>query len=164
MADRHRQIALRYLARNGRQYLEEIPESFLIVWTESDFWPSTLTRWAHQDTQDAGRLDLRAHRKGSPRFGQSTYFPDLVRQVDRLVWCLIGLPMALLAALFLPRHQRRWGVLYLTILPYLAIPFIAFSFSRYRVPAAPMVFLLAGQAWIACWDRRTRFRPEGPNP
>ena len=89
---------------------------------------------------------------GSPPFGRFTYFPDLVRYADRLVWGLIGLPMGILAVLFLPRADRRWAVIYLTLLPYLAIPFLAPPFSRYRLPATPLVFLLARQSLTACWD------------
>lgn len=159
MADRHRALAFRYLAEHWREYLAEIPEYFEIVWTDNDFWPSTTTSWTRTDPPGRARLDVQAHLNGSPPFGRSTYFPDLVRQVDRLVWCLIGLPMGALAVLFLPRTHRRWSVLYLALVPYLAIPFLAYPFSRYRLPAAPLVFVLAGQALTACWDCRTRSRP-----
>jgi len=66
--------------------------------------------------------------------------------------------MGILAALFLPRADRRWGVLYLALLPYLAIPFLASPFSRYRLPATPLIFLLAGQALTSCWECRRRRR------
>ena len=88
---------------------------------------------------------------------------DLVRYADRLIWCLIGLPMGALAAWFLPRSDRRWTVLYLAIIPYLVIPFIAPAFPRYRLPAAPIVFVLAGQALACCWECRAR-RPEASAP
>jgi hypothetical protein len=113
-----------------------------------------------QPTRTA-RVDMQAHLKGSPLFGRFTYFPDLVRYVDRVVWCLVGLPMGILAALFLPRADRRWVVLYLALLPYLAIPFLASPFSRYRLPATPLVFLLAGQSPVSCWECHRRHRAVG---
>jgi 4-amino-4-deoxy-L-arabinose transferase-like glycosyltransferase len=152
MADRHRSMAIQYLALHWRDYLAEIPEFFEIIWTDNDFWPSTSTYWLQNPGQP--RADIQAHMTGSPPFGRSSYFPDLVRHVDRLVWCLIGLPMGILAVLFLPRTHRRWSVLYLAILPYLVVPFIAYAFSRYRLPAVPLFFLLAGQTLTTCWECR----------
>jgi hypothetical protein len=153
MAERHRTVAIDYLSRHWREYLAEIPEFFEIIWTDNDFWPSTSTYWVQNPGQP--RADIQAHQTGSPPFGRSTYFPDLVRHVDRLVWCLIGLPMGLLAVLFLPRNHRRWSIIYLAIVPYLVIPFIAYAFSRYRLPAVPLFFLLAGQTLSVCWERRS---------
>jgi 4-amino-4-deoxy-L-arabinose transferase-like glycosyltransferase len=156
MAERHRKDAFRYLSEHLGEYLAEIPEFFEIIWTDNDFWPSTSTMWVPERAPGRARIDIQAHLKGSPPFGRVSYFPDLVRNVDRLVWCLIGLPMGALAVLFLPRSDRRWSVLYLALVPYLVIPFIAYAFSRYRLPAAPLVFILAGRALAACWDRRSR--------
>jgi hypothetical protein len=169
MSDRYRTRSWRYLQRHWREYLEEIPEFFEVIWTENYFWPYTTNFWAPDRPPGEARLDIQAHMKGSPPVGHLTYFPDLVRYVDRFVWCLIGLPMGLLAVLFLPRTDRRWTVIYLTLLPYLAIPFLASPFSRYRLPATPLVFLLAGQSLTACWEcrrgrRRDSHSSSGPDP
>jgi hypothetical protein len=77
---------------------------------------------------------------------------------DRLVWCLIGVPMGILAMLFVPRRHRRWVPIFLALVPYVVIPFIASAFPRYRIPAVPLVFVLAGQSLVACWDCRS-WRP-----
>jgi 4-amino-4-deoxy-L-arabinose transferase-like glycosyltransferase len=162
LSDQHRARSWRYLERHWREYLAEIPEFFEVIWTENYFWPYTSTFWVPDRPPGEARLDIQGHMKGSPPFGRFTYFPDLVRYVDRLVWCLIGLPMGILAVLFLPRADRRWAVIYLTLLPYLAIPFLASPFSRYRLPATPLIFLLAGQSLTACWECRQWRRRESP--
>lgn len=153
LADYYRARVLRYLSLHWRDYLAEIPEFFEVIWTDNHFWPSTSCYWTPDEKppRRQARVDMQAHMKGSPLFARWTYFPDLVRYNDRVVWCLVGLPMGLLAVLFLPRANRRWVVLYLTLIPYLAIPFLASPFSRYRLPAAPLVFLLAGQSLWSCW-------------
>jgi 4-amino-4-deoxy-L-arabinose transferase-like glycosyltransferase len=156
MADRHRTISLNYLRRHWGTYLAEIPEFFEIIWTNNDFWPGTVTAWERTPDSGKARIDIHVHSRGSPPFGQATYFPDLIRYVDRLVWGLIGLPMGLMAMVFLPRGHRRWTPLYLALVPYIVIPFIASAFPRYRMPAVPLVFVLAGQSLVACWDHRSR--------
>jgi hypothetical protein len=117
MSDRYLARSWRYLKGHWREYLEEIPEFFEVIWTENYFWPYTSNFWAPDRPSGEARLDIQAHMKGSPLVGHLTYFPDLVRYVDRFVWCLIGLPMGLLAVWFLPRADRRWTVIYLTLLP-----------------------------------------------
>ena len=146
--------AFRYLRRNWETYLAEIPEFFEIIWTDNDFWPGTFRMWRTIPDSGEGRVDLQAFPRGSPPFGRATYFPDLIRYSDRLVWCLIGLPMGLLAVVFLPRQHRRWASVYMALVPYLVIPFIASAFPRYRIPAVPLVFVLAGQSVVACWECR----------
>ena len=69
--------------------------------------------------------------------------------------------MGILAALFLPRADRRWSVLYLALLPYLAIPFLASPFSRYRLPATPLMLIrLFDGYWISKdWESYDRISP-----
>lgn len=162
MAGLHRNRAWRFLAEHGGEYLAAIPECFEQIWTGNDFWPSALTHWDNRPGATEGRLVMTSFRRGSPRFGQITYFPDLVRYSDRLLWCLLGLPFAVLACWFPSATHRRWLVLHLAVIPYLAIPFLAYPFPRYRVPAAPLVFLLAASALLACWDRRVSLRARPP--
>jgi hypothetical protein len=158
MAERHLDLSLRWLKLNWGTYLSEIPECFQIIWTGDDFWPSTSTAWSRTRDPAMARVEVYTRSPGSPPFGRATYFPDLIRYVDRLVWCLIGLPMGLLAVCFLPRRHRRWAPFYLALVPWVLIPFIAFAMPRYRMPAIPLVFVLSGQSLVACWDHR-RSRP-----
>jgi len=160
MAERHRALSFQYLRRHWTTYLAELPKFFAIIWTDNDFWPGTFTTWSRTPDAGAARMDLHIHSRGSPPFGRATYFPDLIRHADRLIWGTVGLPTGILAALFLPGRHRRWLVLYLALVPYLVIPFIASAFPRFRMPAVPLVFVLAGQALVACWDCRSR-RPGG---
>ena len=155
MAELHRSRALRYLWSNWTTYLAEIPEFFEIIWTGNEFWPSTFSNWSKSPDSNRARMEIHISPRGSPPFGRATYFPDLIRYVDRLVWCLIGLPMGIVAVLFLPRTHRRWSPIYLALVPYVVIPFIASAFPRYRIPAVPLVFVLAGQTLVACWDCRS---------
>jgi hypothetical protein len=155
MAERHKSIALRYLWFNWRTYLAEIPEFFEIIWTGNEFWPGTFSTWSKTPDSGEARMDIQIRSRGSPPFGRATYFPDLIRYADRLVWCLIGLPMGILAVLFLTRGHLRWAPIYLALVPYVVIPFIASAFPRYRIPAVPLVFVLAGQTLVACWDCRS---------
>src|SRR5262249_27262641 len=97
LSDRHREESLRYLALHWRDYLAEIPEFFEVIWTDNHFWPSTTTMWVPDRPPGQARLDIQVHLNGSPLFARWTYFPDLVRYVDRLIWCLVGLPMGILA-------------------------------------------------------------------
>ena len=155
MAELHRSRALRYLWSNWTTYLAEIPEFFEIIWTGNEFWPSTFSNWSKSPDSNRAHMEIHISPRGSPPFGRATYFPDLIRYADRLVWCLIGLPMGIVAVLFLPRAHRRWSPIYLALVPYVVIPFIASAFPRYRIPAVPLVFVLAGQTLVACWDCRS---------
>jgi 4-amino-4-deoxy-L-arabinose transferase-like glycosyltransferase len=150
MADMHWTRSMRYLANHWDTYVAEIPEFFEIIWTDDDFWPGTFRTFRRTPDSGRARMDVRIYPRGSPPFGQATYFPDLVRYSDRLVWCLIGLPMGLLALLLRPRDDRRWTVAALAVVPYLVIPFIASAFPRYRIPAVPLVFVLAGHSFVTC--------------
>jgi 4-amino-4-deoxy-L-arabinose transferase-like glycosyltransferase len=154
MAELHRARSLDYLRRHWGTYLAEIPEFFEIIWTGNDFWPGTFRSWWKTPDSGRARMDVQIFPRGSPPFGRATYFPDLVRHVDRLVWCVIGLPMGLLAALLLPAQHRRWVPLYFALVPYVVIPFIASAFPRYRIPMVPLIFILAGQALVVCWESR----------
>jgi 4-amino-4-deoxy-L-arabinose transferase-like glycosyltransferase len=159
MADRHKARIALYLADNWLQYLAEIPEFFESIWLSDEFWPATTTLMRYERIYDVSRpsriKSLIDMTKGPPA-ASMTHFPDLTRYVDRIVWLLIGLPMGLLAALFLPRRDRRWLVLYLALLPYVIIPFIAPPFGRYRMPAVPLIFVLAGHSLTVCWACRSR--------
>jgi 4-amino-4-deoxy-L-arabinose transferase-like glycosyltransferase len=156
LADRHRRVIDTYFAEHWRDYLAEIPEFFQVIWTDSAFWPSTSTYWIQNPPPARSRMAIQVFRDGSPSFGRLDYFPDLLRYNDRLVWGLLGLPAGLLAVLFLPRGDRRWSVLYLALIPYLLVPFLASAFSRFRLPATPLLFILAAQALVASWDSRSR--------
>jgi hypothetical protein len=156
MAELHRARCMSYLEEHWKTYLAEIPEFFAIIWMDDDFWPATTRDFAKTPDAAQVRLDYRVHPFGSPPFGRATFFPDLVRYSDRLVWCLLGLPMGLLAMWFLPRQHHRWNVVYLALVPYLVIPFIASAFPRYRMPAVPLMFVLAGQPLAVCWQVRRR--------
>jgi 4-amino-4-deoxy-L-arabinose transferase-like glycosyltransferase len=156
MAELHRARCISYLENHWRTYLAEIPEFFAIIWMDDNFWPATGRTFSNTTDAAEASLDSRIHPWGSPPFGRATYFPDLVRYSDRLVWCLLGLPMGLLAVLFLPCGHRRWNAVYLALVPYVVIPFIASAFPRYRMPAVPLVFVLAGQPLAACWKVRRR--------
>jgi 4-amino-4-deoxy-L-arabinose transferase-like glycosyltransferase len=159
-ADIYKQRSLEYLRRHWHTYLAEIPEYFHAIWLGSDFWPNATTYWLYTDALDRSQPPRRIRRvvdePAGPPFGRMTHFPDLVRYGDAIVWLLIGLPLGLLAAFFLPHENRRWIFLYLTLAPYVLIPFLAPPFPRYRIPAVPLLFVLAGQTVCVLWQCRRR--------
>jgi 4-amino-4-deoxy-L-arabinose transferase-like glycosyltransferase len=156
-----------YLQRHWQTYLAEIPEYFHAIWLGSDFWPNATTYWLYTDALDRGRPPRRIRRvvdePAGPPFGRMTHFPDLMRYADAVLWLILGLPLSLLAVFFLPRENRRWIFLYLVLVPYVLIPFLAPPFPRYRIPAVPLLFILAGQTVCVLWQCRRRWREERPS-
>ena len=148
MAEEHRRLSWQYLRHGWAEYLAELPEFFSDMWLSGDFWPNATTYWRFEpafDPRRPVRMRVVIDEVGGPPFGRLDYFPDLVRYCDRLVWLLVGLPLGLLALCFLPKDQRSWLVLYAALIPYLLIPLLAPGFARYRIPAVPLLFILAGQ-------------------
>jgi len=163
IADLHRRESLRYLRGHWPTYLAEIPEFFLEIWLSTDFWPNATTYWQYRpalDPKRPSRIRLVVDEAGGPPFGSITYFPDLVRYVDALVWLIVGLPLGALALLFLPRENRRWVALYMVLAAYLIVPFISWPLARYRIGAVPLVFVLCGQTVWALWQWRRGVRGE----
>lgn len=164
MADEYRRQSWAYLREHWTKYLAEIPEFFAAIWIDGHFWPNTTTYWNYRaafDPQRPSRVVVMIDEAGGPAFGTVAFFSDLVRYVDHVVWLLIGLPMGLLAVLFLRRENRWWLLIYLALVPYLIVPFIAPPFCRYRIPAVPLMFILAAHTIGTIWQSRKPARVGG---
>lgn len=152
MSDRYRSQALEYLRRHWREYLDEVPEHFYRVWFGGGYWPEATRYWMYNklplDPDNPRRQSLVVHEATAPPFARFTYFPDLVNYADAVTWLLIGLPFGLLAILFVPRGNRRWIYLYMSLTPYVLTPFLAPPYPRYRVSAVPLFFILAGHTLV----------------
>lgn len=146
-AARLQRMNFEFLRDHWRDYLMEMPEYYSGIWLSSDFWPAHTVIVAYlqiDDQKRKGRTKMIGDEPNGPAFARLDHFPDAIRYCDQILWLLLSLPTALLAPLFLPRQNRSWIVVYLTLIPYLIVPWIAPPFARYRIPACPLVFLLSG--------------------
>jgi 4-amino-4-deoxy-L-arabinose transferase-like glycosyltransferase len=158
MATAHRQVNWAYIRSLWMTYLAEVPDFFGEMWFSNEFWPQTTIHWRYEpviEREHSSRVRSTIDEPGGPPIGRIDFFPDLMRYVDRLLWLLIGFPLGLWAVFFLPPGSRRWVVVYAALVPFAIIPFLAPGFARYRIPAVPLFFILAGQTiWVCLRSRR----------
>jgi 4-amino-4-deoxy-L-arabinose transferase-like glycosyltransferase len=148
ISDRYRSQGLEYLRRDWREYLDEVPEHFYRIWFGRGYWPEATPYWMFTrlpfDPENPRRQTMVVHEATAPPFPRASYFPDLANYADTVTWLLIGLPFGLLAVFLLPRGNRHWVCLLPALTPYIITPFLAPPYPRYRVPAVPLFFILAG--------------------
>ena len=151
-ADLHRRIVWEFLRTRPLTYLNQLPFSYRDVWLGGSLWPNTDVRVIHAPFAAGDprpwRVDYHIHEPSAPPRPRLWYLPDAAELSDRIVWLLLGLPLGLWALALLPKDRREWTVVLVATVPYLIVPAIASPFARYRMPVAPLVFVLAGHAAV----------------